>query len=164
MKKNTKHVVIGSLAGLMVGTALTVSAGTWVNAYRNDEIKVTLNGVEQTFRDATTGEVELPLTYNDRTYLPLRSLANLVGVGVDYDSNTKTAILTSKDASSTVSKINDSKDWVYDAEYPKAVFVDSYKDDWVNVGRVHYASEIKVPYVNVDSPYATLLNSKLKHS
>lgn len=93
MKNNIKAVATASLAGFILGTTLTVSAGTWIQAYRNDEIKITLNGKEQTFRDATTNEIELPITYNNRTYLPLRSLATLLGISVDYDANTKTAIL-----------------------------------------------------------------------
>lgn len=35
--------------------------------------------------------------YNDRTYLPLRSLATMFGVNVDYDTDTQTAILETKD-------------------------------------------------------------------
>lgn len=96
MKNNIKAVATASLAGFILGTTLTVSAGTWIQAYRNDEIKITLNGKEQTFRDATTNEIELPITYNNRTYLPLRSLATLLGISVDYDANTKTAILETK--------------------------------------------------------------------
>lgn len=96
MKNNIKRVATAGLAGFVLGTTLTVSAGTWIQAYRNDEIKITLNGEVQTFRDATTNEIEVPITYNDRTYLPLRSLATLVGLNVDYDANTKTAILETK--------------------------------------------------------------------
>ena len=69
----------------MLGTTLTVSAGTRIQAYRNDEIKILLNGELQTFRDTTTNEIELPIMYNDRTYLPLRSLATMLGLNVDYD-------------------------------------------------------------------------------
>ncbi len=97
MKNNMKKVVTAGLAGFVLGTTLTVSAGTWIQAYRNDEIKIALNGKVQTFRDATTNEIEVPITYNNRTYLPLRSLATLVGLNVDYDANTKTAILETKD-------------------------------------------------------------------
>ena len=62
----------------------------------NDQIKVSLDGTIQEFRDETTNEVQYPITYHDRTYLPLRTVANLVGVGVDYNAETNTAILTTK--------------------------------------------------------------------
>ncbi len=94
---NIKKMATIGLFGIILGTTLTVSAGTLIQAYRNDEIKVTLNGELQTFRDVTTNEIEVPLTYNNRTYLPLRSLATLVGLNVNYDANTKTAILETKD-------------------------------------------------------------------
>lgn len=47
--------------------------------------------------DATTGEREYPITYKNRTYIPLRSVATLLGMNVDYDDVTKTAIVNSKD-------------------------------------------------------------------
>lgn len=52
----------------------------------------------QEFRDETSNEIQYPITYKDRTYLPLRTVANLVGIGVDYDSKTNTALLTSNNA------------------------------------------------------------------
>ncbi len=97
MKNNIKKVVTASLAGVVLGTTLTVSAGTWIQAYRNDSIKVSLNGQTQIFKDELTGETQYPLTYNNRTYLPLRSLANLLGFNVEYDSATDTAILETSD-------------------------------------------------------------------
>ena len=90
---NLKKIVATGLTGFLLGTTLTVSAGTWIQAYRNDEIKILLNGELQTFRDATTNEIELPIMYNDRTYLPLRSLATMLGVNVDYDETTDTVII-----------------------------------------------------------------------
>ena len=93
MKNNTKRIMATGLAGFIIGTTLTVSAATWIQAYRNDKMKILLNGETQIFRDATTNEIELPIMYNDRTYLPLRSLATLLGVNVDYDETTDTVIL-----------------------------------------------------------------------
>lgn len=93
MKNNTKRIMATGLAGFIIGTTLTVSAATWIQAYRNDKMKILLNGETQIFRDATTNEIELPIMYNDRTYLPLRSLATLFGVNVDYDETTDTVIL-----------------------------------------------------------------------
>ena len=92
--KSKKEVITALVAGMLIGSVASVSAGMWVSAYRNDEVKVTLNGVQQTFRDETTGEVMYPLTYHDRTYLPLRNVANLAGLSVGYDAATKTAQLS----------------------------------------------------------------------
>lgn len=88
----------GFLLGLATGIALTGTslalASTQIQAILNDQIKVTLDGTVQEFKDETTNETQYPITYKDRTYLPLRTVANLVGVGVDYDAESNTAILT----------------------------------------------------------------------
>ena len=60
---------------------------------QNTEIKVTLNGQLQEFKDETTGEAQYPITFQNRTYLPLRTVAQLAGLNVDYDSSNNTAIL-----------------------------------------------------------------------
>ncbi len=91
----------GFVLGLATGVALTgaslVLANSQIQAILNTQIKVTLNGQVQEFMDETTNETQYPITYNNRTYLPLRTVANLVGVDVDYDINNNTAILKTKD-------------------------------------------------------------------
>ena len=70
-----------------------VGANQAIQAIQNDQIKISLNGQVQAFKDETTGEIQYPLTYHDRTYLPLRNVAQLSGLSVDYDYDTNTAIL-----------------------------------------------------------------------
>ena len=89
-----KGFVLGLATGLTIAGASLVLANSQIQAILNNQIKVTLNGQVQEFKDETTNETQYPITYHDRTYLPLRTVANLVGVGVDYDSNTNTAKLT----------------------------------------------------------------------
>ncbi len=88
-----KMISISAVSFLLGGLAV-VSAGQAIQAIQNDQIKVSLNGVVQIFKDETTGEIQYPITYNDRTYLPLRNVAQLAGLSVDYDVNSNTAILT----------------------------------------------------------------------
>ncbi len=95
MIKGNIKLIGGFLAGMMIGGVTIVYANQAIQALQNTEIKVSLNGAIQTFKDETTGEVQYPITYNDRTYLPLRNIANLAGLSVDYDSSTNTAILES---------------------------------------------------------------------
>lgn len=90
-----KGFVIGVVTGLAFAGASLVFASSHIQALLNDQIKVTLNGQVQEFKDETTNEIQYPITYHDRTYLPLRTVANLVGVGVDYDASSNTAILIS---------------------------------------------------------------------
>ncbi len=90
-----KGFLIGLTTGLTIAGASFVLANTTIQAILNNQVKVTLDGQNQVFRDETTNEIQYPITYQDRTYLPLRTIANLVGVGVDWDANTNTVILTS---------------------------------------------------------------------
>lgn len=86
----------GIIVGIMIGGATIVCANQAIQAIQNTEIKVSLNGQIQEFKDETTGEVQYPITYQDRTYLPLRNVAQLTGLNVDYDSQSNTAILNTE--------------------------------------------------------------------
>ena len=92
MKKFLSNVAKIGL-GIIIGSSMTVFASQLIsNVYLNTDLKISIDGVVQTLRDATTGELEYPLTYRDRTYIPLRSVATLLGynVGYEYDTNTAT--------------------------------------------------------------------------
>jgi len=97
MKKENGNfkLVGGLLAGMIIGGATVVGANQTIQAIQNTEIKVNLNGQVQEFKDETTGEAQYPITYHDRTYLPLRNVASLSGLDVDYDNKSNTAILSS---------------------------------------------------------------------
>lgn len=58
-----------------------------------------------------------------------------------------------------VSKIDDSKDWIYDAEYPKNVKADSYQIS----DKTYYAKDIIVPFININSSYAKSSNEEIKN-
>ena len=96
MKKYLNTIASATL-GVILGSSLTVFAGTWVDAYKNTEVTLSINGETKILRDATTGEREYPLTYLDRTYIPLRSVATLLGYNVDYDAGNRTVIVNSPD-------------------------------------------------------------------
>ncbi len=104
MKKGNGNykLVGGLLAGVIIGGATLVGANQAIQAIQNTEIKVSLNGQVQEFKDETTGETQYPITYHDRTYLPLRNVAQLAGVDVDYDEKTNTAMLNTKEKNQLV--------------------------------------------------------------
>lgn len=137
-----KGFILGLTIGIVLTGASLVLASSQIQAILNDQIKVTLNGKIQEFKDETTNEIQYPITYHDRTYLPLRTVANLVGVNVDYDKNSNTALLTTKNYSEPKNI-----DFTYEDligtwyivnpynEYDKIVFKDSenveyYLDDY----------------------------------
>ena len=66
---NNLKVVLGTLAGIIIGGVSVVVANQAIQATQNTEIKISLNGQVQEFKDETTGEVQYPITYNNRTFL-----------------------------------------------------------------------------------------------
>ena len=102
MNNNIK-VICGTIVGFVLGGATIVCANQAIQAMQNTEIKVSLNGQIQEFKDEKTGETQYPITYNSRTYLPLRNVAELAGMNVEYDSNTKTASLKSTSSNNVFS-------------------------------------------------------------
>ena len=114
-----------------------VLANSQIQAILNDQIKVTLNGQVQEFKDETTNETQYPITYHDRTYLPLRTVANLVGVDVDYDASSNTAILKTDKSNELLNLYN------YENNYTEI------QSDGVKFyARVEYAPDISSGQIN----------------
>lgn len=91
---NKKSIILGMVCGILLGaTTVGYAANEYVQAILNKKIQVSLDGVIQEFRDESTNEIQYPITYNDRTYLPLRTVANLVDVSVGYDEQNNIATL-----------------------------------------------------------------------
>ena len=59
---NNLKVILGTVAGIMIGGLTVVGANQAIQALQNTEIKVSLNGQIQEFKDETTGEVQYPIT------------------------------------------------------------------------------------------------------
>ena len=92
--KKTLTALVLALA-LVGGLTIASSAAGVVQEIRanlDPTITVTLNGEAQTFLDANGNRV-YPVTYKGTTYLPVRAVAGLVGLGVDWDGTTRTVIL-----------------------------------------------------------------------
>lgn len=79
------------IAGFIVAVMLTLSVGVFADTRSIDvlfdNIKITLNGKE------IKGDTE-PLIYAGRTYLPIRTIAEALGIGVKWNEITNTAELT----------------------------------------------------------------------
>lgn len=74
-----------------VGTPVTHNKNQTIAIEYND-IKVTLDGKPVELKDAAGKTIE-PFTYNGTTYLPVRAVANLLGVDVKWDGDTSTIYL-----------------------------------------------------------------------
>lgn len=74
------------------------------------------------------------------------------------DQNEQIKDSTKSNDNSLVTKIDNSKDWVYNAEYKRNVKADSY----TAFDKTYYANDIIVPYININSSYANSSNNDIK--
>jgi hypothetical protein len=65
-----------------------------ITAFINDSLKVTLDGQPFVAKDAKGNEVK-PIVYNGSTYLPVRAVAEVTGLTVNYNNQTSTVELSS---------------------------------------------------------------------
>jgi hypothetical protein len=88
-----KEIVLVLITVLFTLTTVgAVSNIQKVTAYINGDLKITYNGDQFQPREED-GTLITPIVYNNRTYLPVRAIAELTEMYVDYDDNTKTVIL-----------------------------------------------------------------------
>ena len=93
MKKSLK--IIGLMLLIVAVFSVGVFAGNnmqAITAYLNYGITVEYNDVDQVMTDANGTRV-YPVTYNGTTYLPVRAVANMLGVKVDWDGPTNHVLL-----------------------------------------------------------------------
>lgn len=90
--------VVAFTAGTLFGSVVNAAGGLTklTDVYLNNEISVVINGTVFNAKDPQDGSVYVPMTYKGRTYLPLRAVAEAVGLPVEYVDATKTAYLGTK--------------------------------------------------------------------
>ena len=84
-------IVLSACLVLGVGAVAAVNSEE-ITALLSYDVKVEYDGKAQTFKDANNKKV-YPIMYNGTTYLPVRAVANLFNVPVDWNSETQTVIL-----------------------------------------------------------------------
>ena len=94
-KKSLATLVIALvfLCGLTIGVHAADTLKE-IKAYLNYGISIQYNGETQVLKGAD-GSTVYPITYNNSTYLPIRSISNIFGVPVDWDEATQTVLLGS---------------------------------------------------------------------
>ncbi|SBW02636.1 conserved exported hypothetical protein [uncultured Eubacteriales bacterium] len=94
-KERTKGFISGILVSALVfsliGSAAATIAQRTLTANYND-IKISVNGTPISPTDAKGNPVK-PFAVNGTTYLPVRAIGNALGLDVDWDNKTNTAIL-----------------------------------------------------------------------
>lgn len=92
-KKILKSVSFILLACLLLGIGAVAAVNSEeITALLSRDIKVEYDGKTQTFKDANNKKV-YPIVYNGTTYLPVRAVADLFKVSVDWNNETQTVIL-----------------------------------------------------------------------
>jgi len=84
-------VALISIASMSFG-ALAATQLETIQAYLNKGLRFEVNGKAWTPKD-DGGNVIYPITYNNTTYLPVRYVAEAVGLEVGWDAGTQTVIL-----------------------------------------------------------------------
>lgn len=99
MKKLKLVKMVGTIALVTVMSASTVFAATTalkkVTGYENPAIKVTVDGKAVAIKDSAD-KVVYPVNINGSNYVPLKSISDITGKSVTYDSKTKTVIIGTK--------------------------------------------------------------------
>jgi hypothetical protein len=90
--KKYKQFLAGLIVGAMLFSTVTVFAGTQaIEAFFNN-IKLSVDGKVVELKDATGNPVE-PFIYNGTTYLPVRAIAEALGMEVKFNETTNTVEL-----------------------------------------------------------------------
>lgn len=93
MRERVKGLVLGIFIGVMIAaTTVIASNGAVKKDLHYNNIKITMNGEEIKPTDANGNYVE-PFIIDGTTYLPVRGVANALGLGVDWDGATNTVKL-----------------------------------------------------------------------
>lgn len=99
MKSSVRSFISGVLVTVvffsMIGTAFATKGKRTVDIDYND-IRVTLDGQTVALVDANGNPVE-PFAINGTTYLPVRAVADALGLEVGWEQETSTVILNKKD-------------------------------------------------------------------
>lgn len=100
MSKRTKaimamFIVVSFITGSLLGNVVFAASSLikLSEAFLNNDIKVVINKAVFQAKDPQDGSIYVPISYKGRTYLPLRAVAEAVGLPVQYVDATKTAYL-----------------------------------------------------------------------
>ncbi len=98
MKSKWNHRLISAILAVMLlfsvsGHVIGAGGLTEITANLNNGIKVMVHGKLFEATDPVDGSKYVPITYKGRTYLPLRAVAEAVGLEVTWDGPNNTAIL-----------------------------------------------------------------------
>jgi hypothetical protein len=97
-KKASLVILIVLITSIIAASMVwSISATRKVDATANDNIKIYYDGQLKAFTESDGSKIS-PVVINGRTYLPLRAVADLVGLGVEWESATQSIKMTSNNS------------------------------------------------------------------
>ena len=127
MKNRLQGLILGILIGALVTSGIVFAEQITQTAqlFYND-IKININGSKVLPKDANGNYVE-PFIINGTTYLPVRAVANALGIQVDWDDNTNTVLLS-------YNTYNTNKDGyiptILEVAEMNEMTIDEFKEEW----------------------------------
>lgn len=127
MKNRLQGLILGILIGALVTSGIVFAEQITQTAqlFYND-IKININGSKVLPKDANGNYVE-PFIINGTTYLPVRAVANALGIQVDWDDDTNTVLLS-------YNIYNTNKDGyvptILEVAEMNEMTIDEFKEEW----------------------------------
>ena len=163
-KGNVKKMVATTVVGaFLLGNLVAFAASNLqeVKAWINYDLKMKLNG--KTFAPTEADGTSIrPLTYNNRTYLPVSALGNALGVAIGWDDATKTVIIGEGDKVTDLSGIipdsayHDNLGWQY-TKNKELLYAGgkTFDSGWILIKNYNHYSLDKLKF-NVKGKYSKL--------
>lgn len=113
MKKGFVAGMLTAILILSISGTVFAHTGTVTQELIYNNIGVTLDGKRLDLRDAQGNSVE-PFMFNGTNYLPVRVVAEAVGLEVGWDSENSTVVLTTPEISQTIYMTRTGSKYHYD--------------------------------------------------
>ena len=160
MKSKKALMTLAITLALVCGMAIGASAADTlkeISAYLNYGITIKYNGEAQNLTDAAGNRV-YPITYSGTTYLPVRAVSNLLGIGVDWDGATQTVLLGEKaDGTDLIDNFKPYNSYTTDIDYRGSLdpeFIQSSEKQTTTIGgnTASHWFAVRLDYLDDDAP------------
>lgn len=114
-KKSKFFVALACVCAAILGAAAAAGTSRQITATLRPDITVRVDGVTQTITDSN-GDVTAPIIYNGTTYLPVKSIGQILGQSVTWDGRTNTVNITDPNTPATAPSTPSSADLIGEAK------------------------------------------------
>lgn len=116
MKQRTKFfVALAMICAVILGVAAAAGVSRQISATLRPDITIKVDGATQTITDSNGNETA-PIIYNGTTYLPVKSIGQILGQSVTWDGQTNTVNITSSNTPTTAPSTPSGGDMIGEAK------------------------------------------------